>query len=256
MPPCAISSRVRAHLDDRPVLHHADEVRVLHRRQPVSDDERRAVLREAGQRAPAPAAPIPCRARWLPRRAAGLARPSGLRARARGAGAGRPTAACRDHRSRCRSPGAARDELVRRRRLRRGNDLRLGAPSRPRAMLAPIVSSNSVTSWLTIEIAPRSDASVTSRTSWPSIRMRPAGHVEQPRHEIDDRRLAGARTADERHGARRPAPPARSSRTAGAPPVRHRRRTTSSKLDSAALDRERLARPAGRRCVASRRAMP
>ncbi len=49
-----------------------------------------------------------------------------------------------------------------------------GAPSRPSAMLAPIVSSNSVTSCATIEMASRSEVSVTSRRSWPSMVMRPS----------------------------------------------------------------------------------
>ena len=40
-------------------------------------------------------------------------------------------------------------------------------------MLARMVSSNSVTSWLTMAMASRRLASVTSRTSWPSMAMRP-----------------------------------------------------------------------------------
>jgi len=47
------------------------------------------------------------------------------------------------------------------------------APSRPSAMLLRIVSSNSVSSWLTMAIDLRSVSSVTSRTSCPSMRMRP-----------------------------------------------------------------------------------
>jgi hypothetical protein len=40
-------------------------------------------------------------------------------------------------------------------------------------MFAAMVSSNSTVSWVTMPVCARSEASVTSRTSWPSIMMLP-----------------------------------------------------------------------------------
>ena len=92
------------------------------------------------------------------------------------------------------------DELVRRRRLRpRPRCPRCGAPSRPSAMLARMVSSNSVTSWLTMAMASRSEASVTSRMSWPSMVMRPLSTSNSRGTRLMHGRLAGAGAADQRH---------------------------------------------------------
>ena len=66
-------------------------------------------------------------------------------------------------------------------------------------MLAAIVSSKSTVSCVTMPICARSDASVTSRMSRPSIRIAPAGDVVEPRHQVDQRRLAGAAPADDGH---------------------------------------------------------
>ena len=77
-------------------------------------------------------------------------------------------------------------------------DLRLASHrGRPYAMFAAIVSSNSTVSCVTMPICDRSDASVTSRMSTPSIQDRPARDVVEPRHQIDERRLAGAASADD-----------------------------------------------------------
>jgi hypothetical protein len=88
------------------------------------------------------------------------------------------------------------DELVRRGRLGGGNDIGVAGAEPAQRMLARIVSSNRVSSWLTMAIDCLRLASVTSRTSWPSMRMPAGADVEQPRRQIDHGRLAGARAAD------------------------------------------------------------
>ena len=60
------------------------------------------------------------------------------------------------------------------------------------------MSWNRYVSCVTMPIASPSDPSVTFRTSRPSIRTAPLVHVVQPRHEVRDRRLAGAARADQR----------------------------------------------------------
>ena len=65
-------------------------------------------------------------------------------------------------------------------------------------MLAAMVSSNSTVSCVTMPIWARSEASVTSRMSRPSIVDGAARHVVEPRQQVDERRLAGAAAADDR----------------------------------------------------------
>ena len=62
-----------------------------------------------------------------------------------------------------------------------------------------MVSSNSTVSCVTMPICARSDASVTSRMSRPSIRIAPRGHVVEARQQVDERGLAGAAAADDGH---------------------------------------------------------
>ena len=70
--------------------------------------------------------------------------------------------------------GQRGDELVRVRRARRRLDAPRGrAPARRTRCCAAMVSSNSTVSCVTMPICARSDASVTSRMSRPSIRMAP-----------------------------------------------------------------------------------
>ena len=172
MPAAAISCG-GCRLDDRAFLHHADEVGVLHRRQPVRDDEGGAVLGELRQ------APLHQPLRFGVERARRLVEQQDRRvledrARERQAlalAAREPQAAVAD--LGVVALGLGDDESWAAAALAAATIAACGAPSRPSAMLAPIVSSNSVTSWVTIEMASRSEASVTSRTSWPSMRMRP-----------------------------------------------------------------------------------
>ena len=65
-------------------------------------------------------------------------------------------------------------------------------------MLLAIVSSNSTVSCVTMPICARSEASVTSRMSTPSMRMRARADVVEPRQQVDERRLARAAAADDR----------------------------------------------------------
>ena len=107
-PRAAISSVVRAALDDAPVLHQQDQVRAAHRRQPVRDHERRAARRAASPSTPGSAARSPCRGCSSPRRGSGSAAAPGSRARSRGAAAGRPRASRRARRRTCRSRSGSR----------------------------------------------------------------------------------------------------------------------------------------------------
>ncbi len=58
---------------------------------------------------------------------------------------------------------------------------------------------SSEVSWLTRPMAERRLSCVTSRTSCPSMRDAPALHVEQTQQQVHQRRLAGARAADQTH---------------------------------------------------------
>ena len=57
---------------------------------------------------------------------------------------------------------------------------------------------NRKTSCWTMPMLRRSEASVTSRMSWPSIVMRAAGDVVEARQQVDDRRLAAAGGPEQR----------------------------------------------------------
>ena len=59
-------------------------------------------------------------------------------------------------------------------------------------MLLRTVSLNRTVSCVTMPICFRSDERVTSRTSWPSIRMRPAVTSKKRGNQVNQRALAGA----------------------------------------------------------------
>ena len=66
-------------------------------------------------------------------------------------------------------------------------------------MLFATVSSNSTVSCVTMPIWLRSEASVTSRMSTPSISNRAARDVVEARQQVHERRLAGAAATDDGH---------------------------------------------------------
>ena len=112
--------------------------------------------------------------------------------------AGQPDAVLADHR--VEAVGHRADEVE---RVRGGGGtldfVSRGAPAiAPYAMLAATVSLNSSTSCDTIAICARRLASVSVVTSWPSMNRRPGGRLVEARDQVDERRLAAARRADQR----------------------------------------------------------
>ena len=83
-------------------------------------------------------------------------------------------------------------------------------------MLLRTVSLNRKVSCVTMPICARSDEIVTSRTSWPSIRIAPVGDVEKARHQVHQRALARAAGADDRDALRRRGTSRLISRSTGA----------------------------------------
>ena len=71
-------------------------------------------------------------------------------------------------------------------------------------MLSRMLAEKTNTSCITIPTLRRSDSSVTSRTSTPSMVMRPRRRVVEPRQQVRDGALPGARAADDGHGLPRP----------------------------------------------------
>ncbi len=69
----------------------------------------------------------------------------------------------------------------------------------PSATLAATLSLNSTTSWLTSANWRRSAATSQSRSGTPSSRMLARRGLDEARQQVDQRRLAGARGADQRH---------------------------------------------------------
>ena len=211
---------MRALLDDRAVLEHDDQVGVADGREAVGDDERGAAVEQAAQRALDP--PLGAdvdRARRLvedqdPR-------------------VGEQRAAERDELALAEREAEAAlaelrvvavleplDELVGADRARGGDDLLAASrPGRPKAMLSATVPAKRKPSCGTIPSWRRSDSWRTSRRSVPSIRDRALGRVVEAREQLRDRRLAGARVADERDGR---AGRARRGRSRAAPPGRSR----------------------------------
>ena len=192
-------------LDDAPALQHDDDIRPLNRREPVRDDERRAVAHQVRQRV------LHERLRLGVERRGRLVEDQDRRVleqRARDGqplplAAGQPLAPLADHR--VVPLRQADDELVRARGAGRGLDRRRAArPGAPYAMLLAIVSSKSTVSCVTMPICSRSDARPTLRMSTPSIRIAPAGHVVEPRQQVDQARLARAAPADDRDRLARP----------------------------------------------------
>ena len=77
------------------------------------------------------------------------------------------------------------------------------ASGRPKAMLSRMVPVNRVVSCSTMPICARSDSSVTSRRSWPSMVMRPSRRVVEARQQVDDGGLARAGGAQQGDGLAR-----------------------------------------------------
>ena len=149
----------------------------------------------------------------------------GTPGRARAAGARRPTATRRARARACRCPSGSRSTSssrptasasprAPRRRSRRGGRRRCCRGSEPSNRNG---SCGTTPSW------PRSDSSVTSRRSWPSIRTRPSVRVVEAGDELGDRRLA---RAGRRRRARTSRPARSSGRRRGAPARRGRSRTS------------------------------
>ena len=251
---------VAADLDDPAALEHDDRVGAADRRQPVRDDERRAVQHQVRQRLLHQQLRLGVERR---RRLVEHQDRRVLQQRARDRqplplAARQPLPALADHRlvaapaastmnsCACAARAAASISLARRVRRAVGD------------VAARSVSSNSTVSCVTMPICARSDASVTSRMSTPSIRMRAGADVVEPRQQVDQRRLAGAAAADdrdhlpgahrERHAAQDPSRRRRRSRS--------RRRGTRSRCGTAAAAARRALRAPRCACRASRRCAP
>ena len=76
--------------------------------------------------------------------------------------------------------------------------LLVGGVGRAKATLSRIVPVKRNGSWGTTPSWRRSEFSVTSRRSWPSMVTLPVGRVVEARDELGDRRLARSGRADER----------------------------------------------------------
>ena len=92
----------------------------------------------------------------------------------------------------------AKDEFVRLRLFRRGDDLRL---RRLRLAVADVLRKiercSSEVSWVTMAMWRRRLSWVTPAMSWPSIRMRPAAAIVEMQQQVDQGRFAGAGRADQ-----------------------------------------------------------
>ena len=184
-----------------PVVDHEDQVGVGDGRQPVGDHDRRCGRRSALARACCTSGLVLGVevAAW-PRRGSRSPGPSAACGRWRGAASRRPTAGSRARRRSCRSrrAGAAIDVV----------DLRgAGRPPRARrrwrragrsAGCRRSMSWNRCGSWLTTPMASRSESLREVAHVVAVDAHRAVGHVVEPRDELAERGLAGARRADER----------------------------------------------------------
>ena len=188
---------VRAGLHDAVVVDHDDPVGAHGRGEPVRDQDRRTPLAAARPAPPRPAARSAGRGWRSPRRAPPPAARPGTPGPAPAAAAPPTTPTGRARAAGCPArPASARPGRAARPRRPPPTPASSEASGRAKAMLSRSVPANRNGSCGTTPIWRRSDASVTSRRSCPSIRMRPAGRVVEPGDQLGQRRLAGPGRTD------------------------------------------------------------
>ena len=187
-----------AHFADASAVQHDDAVGILHRRQPVRDDDRGAARPAAFRGRRGSAARFPCRCwRWLRPGRGSSGRRRG-RARRPAAASGRPTATSRvrppvrillelsDESRRVHGLGGRLHLLVRDVLVSQADVVRHGAGEQE-------TRPGGRSRWTGAAPAGR-----TRLCPRPSIRISPWLDVVETAQQRDDRRFAGARGADER----------------------------------------------------------